>query len=62
MKYTEEEKKQIKALVGRVLDREEESGVIEIAEVDDEGGNPFIKRNTYYITIAKIGSREQRNG
>ena len=58
--YTEEQKKQIKALVCRMLDRNEDAGCIEIAEVENEGTEPLVKRNSFFISISKIGKRETR--
>lgn len=60
MKYTEEEKKQLRALLGRILDREDETGSIEIMEIEGDNGTPSIARKRFHISITKIGNVERR--
>lgn len=60
MKYTEEEKKQLRAMFARMLDAGEETGCIEIMEADSEAGVPFIKRSQFRISVVKLGAVEKR--
>ena len=60
MKYTEEEKKQLKAGFARMLDNEESFMQIEIMEVDGETGTPKIARKRFLLTLLKEGAKENR--
>ena len=60
MKYTEEEKKQLKAAFGRMLEDGEDYLAIDIMEVDGREGIPSIARKRFRVSLIKEGNVEKR--
>ena len=60
MTYTEEEKKQLKAVFGRMLDNGKDFLAIEIAEVEGRDLVPYIARKRFRVSLIKEGNVENR--
>lgn len=58
--YTEEEKKQLKAAFGRMLDNDKDFLILEIAEVGKEWPIPSISRKMFTVSVRKEGNVEKR--